>query len=151
MVDAGDWILPGQVLGCAYPRRKGALSGLAAQGIQLLLNLHERAHDPARLTRYGLIEVHLPVPDFTAPTPAQLDQAIGTLNEAVATGQPIAVHCGGGLGRTGTVLAAFLVHQGADAVSAIDQVRRVRPGSIETRAQVAAVHAYANKKQGRSL
>lgn len=149
LVDPGDWVVEGQLLGCAYPRREEALAGLAAQGTRVLLNLHERPHELARLARYGLTEVHLPVRDFTAPSAEQITQAISTLTTSAAAGQPVAVHCGGGLGRTGAVLAAYLVHQGADGAAAIELVRRLRPGSVETRAQVAAVHAYA-KKLGRS-
>ena len=52
------------------------------------------------------------------------------------------MHCGGGLGRTGTLLACYLVRQGLPAAEAIERVRAVRPGSVETRQQAQAVHAY---------
>ncbi|MDP9357997.1 MAG: dual specificity protein phosphatase family protein [Chloroflexota bacterium] len=140
--DPGAWIEP-QLLGCRYPRRESALAGLAQQRVSLLVNLHERGHDPSRLARHGLLEVHLPVKDFSAPSPAQLEQGIVAIVGAVAAGQRVAVHCGGGLGRTGTLLACYLVHQGWSAEAAIARVRERRPGSIETAGQVAAVHAYA--------
>ncbi len=140
--DPGAWIEP-QLLGCSYPRRESALAGLAQQGVSVLINLHERGHDPARLARHGLLDVHLPVKDFSAPSPAQLEQGITAIRGAVAAGERVAVHCGGGLGRTGTLLACYLVHQGWSAEAAIARVRELRPGSIETAGQVAAVHTYA--------
>lgn len=49
-----------------------------------------------------------------------------------------------GLGRTGTLLACYLVRrEGLDAGEAIVRVRRIRPGSVETREQAQAVEAFA--------
>ena len=54
------------------------------------------------------------------------------------------MHCYWGLGRTGTMLACYLVKLcGMDAQSAITQVRYTRPYSIETYEQEEAVFDYA--------
>src|SRR5918998_3932191 len=76
LTDRGAWAAPG-VLGCAYPRTDRALAALSASGIRLLVNLHGRPHDPARLRRHGLREVHLPVADFSAPSPEQIERGVG--------------------------------------------------------------------------
>ena len=55
----------------------------------------------------------------------------------------VGVSCGAGLGRTGTILACYLVTQGYDADAAINQIRKNRPGSIETQEQEDAIKAYA--------
>jgi atypical dual specificity phosphatase len=135
------------VLGCAYPRRPAGLAALAEQGVTLLVNLHERAHRPERLTAHGLTEVHLPVADFTAPSPEQLRLGVAAIERGVTEGRTVAVHCGGGLGRTGTLLACYLVHEGLGPEEAIGRVRAVRPGSIETAAQVAAVRAFHRQQE----
>ena len=52
------------------------------------------------------------------------------------------VHCSAGLGRTGTMLASYLVQRGSNTAEALAQVRKRRPGSIETADQELAVCDY---------
>lgn len=146
LTDRGGWVAPG-VLGCAYPRTERALAALSASGVRLLVNLHKRPHDPARLGRHGLREVHLPVKDFAAPAPRQVEHGVDAILEALAAGEAAAVHCGGGLGRTGTLLACYLASsKGYGAQEALRRVRALRPGSVETLAQLAAVRAWAGRR-----
>ena len=142
----GTWIVEEKLFACPYPKREADLAALAAHGILLIVNLHERAHDPALLARYGLTEVHLPVADFTPPSPPVIERGITAIAGAIEDGRAVAVHCAAGLGRTGTLLACFLVSEGLDADEAIRTVRSLRPGSIETEAQAAAVAAYARSR-----
>jgi atypical dual specificity phosphatase len=145
LTDRGERVAPG-VLGCAYPRTERSLAALSESGVGLLVNLHERPHDSARLGRHGLREVHLPVKDFAAPSPEQIGRGVGAILEALAAGEAAAVHCGGGLGRTGTLLACYLASsEGLGAGEAILRVRSLRPGSVETPAQAAAVDTWARR------
>ena len=70
---------------------------------------------------------------------------LSAILEAMAAGEAAAVHCGGGLGRTGTLLACYLLtsSEGLGAEGALRRVRALRPGSVETPAQLAAVRAWA--------
>ncbi len=136
------------MLGCAYPCTERALAALSDSGVRLLINLHERPHDPYQLERYGLREAHIPVKDFAAPSPEQMELGLGLIFEVVAAGEAVAVHCGGGLGRTGTMLACYLLESSEDlgADEAVRRVRELRPGSVETPTQLAAVRAWAGRK-----
>lgn len=129
-------------------RTERALAVLSSSGVRLLVNLHERPHDPARLKRHGLREAHLPVKDFAAPSSEQMKRGMGEIFESLGVGEVVAVHCGGGLGRTGTVLACYLLEssEGLGAEEAVRRVRALRPGSVETPAQLAVVRAWAGQR-----
>lgn len=57
------------------------------------------------------------------------------LVEHILNGGFVAIHCWGGLGRTGVVAADLLMAFGFDAAEAISHVRKVRPGTIESEEQ----------------
>ena len=138
----GAWIVPGRLLLAAYPSDQ-ELRHYHGEGVRVVVNLHTRAHDPAKLTEIGLTEVHLPVRDFTAPTPGQLDQGVAAISHAIEAGQVALVHCRGGRGRGGTLAACYLVSQGTPVDAAIAQVRELRPGAIETHQQEAAIETWS--------
>jgi len=73
---------------------------------------------------------------------------VTAIDESLAGRKPVVAHCLGGIGRTGTVLAAYLVHRGLPAGDAIAHVRRVRYPSIETPEQEAAVRAFEREERG---
>ena len=137
------WFEDGHLAACAYPRGEAPLAELARQGVTLLVNLHHRGHDPALLARHGLAELRLPVEDFTPPSPAQLAEGVAAIERALADGGRVAIHCGGGLGRTGTLLACYYVRRGLLPDEAIARVRAGRPGAVETPEQVAAITVFA--------
>ncbi len=150
MDDCGKptWIVSGKLLASPYPADEPAIAQLANMDVGLCINLSEHRLHPAWLQCHGLTELHLPVPDFTAPSPALLAEAVAAINETIAAGAAVSVNCLGGLGRTGTVVAAWLVSQGMAASESIAFMRERRPGSIETREQEQAVHQFAETTNG---
>jgi atypical dual specificity phosphatase len=141
-----DWILSEQLGACVNPYvAESAVAELRAQRIGLLINLHERADPPDILNKLQAQTVHLPVSDSHAPTQDQLDHGVAAIGQALGEGTRVVVHCGAGLGRSGTLIAAYLVSQGAAPDEAMARVRAARPGSIETDEQEKAVHQYARR------
>jgi atypical dual specificity phosphatase len=116
---------------------------LADQGLALLVSAREVPMDPALLEPWGIDGLHLPIEDFTPPTLEQQRVFVAVVRERRAAGERVGVHCLGGLGRTGTLLATWFVAEGLEPQAAIDHVRALRPGSIETDEQEASVFSYA--------
>ena len=81
---------------------------------------------------------HLPIQDVSTPTPAfeaAWQTAGPRLHRLLRAGFNVFVHCKGGLGRAGTIASRLLIELGMAPRAAIDAVRAVRPGALETDAQ----------------
>lgn len=90
------------------------------------------------LASLGMRWWHLPIRNMDVPDvefEARWTVAAPALHALIAEGLVVAVHCHGGLGRTGTVAARLLVEMGHAPTAAIARVREARPGAIETRGQ----------------
>jgi protein-tyrosine phosphatase len=94
----------------------------------------------------GIAWHHLPIVDFQPPD-ARFEAAWAQRGPALLAqlraGGRLVVHCRGGLGRAGTVAARMLVELDVPADIAMAQVRRARPGAIETPEQVRYIRALA--------
>jgi atypical dual specificity phosphatase len=146
-----SWIDRPHLAASARPDGPEELAWLRQQGVQILLSLTEYPVRRDWVNDAGLMVMHVPVVDMEAPTQEQLDRCVSALNRARGQNMGVVVHCTAGLGRTGTVLAAFLVAQGFTPRAAIARVRELRPGSIETEDQVQAVEEFARRSgAGRS-
>lgn len=139
------WIEKPQLAGLAYPESADDLRWLRRNGIELLISLTENPLRRDWVNDAGLMVVNVPVPDMEAPADRQLDHILDTIRRANASGIGVGVHCGAGLGRTGTVLAAYLVANGNSPKDAIAAVRNLRPGSVETVEQERAIEALARR------
>ena len=132
-----SWIVEGRVGGMAHPSPRD-LDWLREQGVTAILSLTERE---ALLPGFEVLRI--PVVDMTSPTVDQLHKAIGFMREVVERGGAVVAHCTAGMGRTGTILAAYLVSDGLSVDEALRRVRRLRPGSVETSEQEWVLIAYA--------
>ncbi len=152
--ELGIWWVVGTLL-CGMSR-PGLIAGaerqyalLAARGIHLLFCLEERCEYRADAgAQYGLVHYHFPMADMAAPDFTQAVDICRIAEQAIGANRGVAFHCRGGLGRTGTLLAAVLIWHGESAEAAIARVRAAQPKAIQSRAQRHFLHDFAGRIQG---
>ncbi len=135
--------------GCALPGSGGQLmedlEQAREEGITTLVSLTELPLTRAVVEEAGLRYHHLPIDDFGAPTAEQIDRFLEIVDEERRRSGAVLVHCFAGIGRTGTMLAAWLISEGHGLDDAIAEVRRQRPGSVESPDQIDALAEFARR------
>ena len=126
------WLLPGALLAGQHPGTadadanadaiSAAMAALLDAGIRQWLDLTSAAEAlpdyrdvlaGCAASRGQQVQVHrLPIADYAVPDAALMRRILDTLHAALQAGQPLYLHCHGGIGRTGTVVGCFLVEHG---------------------------------------
>ncbi|XP_055334717.1 dual specificity protein phosphatase CDC14AB-like [Paramacrobiotus metropolitanus] len=140
-VENGDfnWITPKFLAFCG-PHQKTRTEGYPVHapeeyftyfknhGISTIVRLNSPQYSSERFTAAGFEHRDLIFPDGTSPGEDILQEFLRIAEGAKGA---VAVHCKAGLGRTGTLIAAYLMkHNRFSASEAIAWVRIVRPGSV---------------------
>ncbi|EPG64800.1 cyclin-dependent kinase inhibitor 3 [Leptospira wolffii serovar Khorat str. Khorat-H2] len=94
----------------------------------------------------GMDSVFYPILDQKVPDRSSLEVLLDRMDTELSSGKNILVHCVGGLGRSGTVAAAYLIRKlGFTSEQAIRRVREVRSErAIESREQESFLRGLAN-------
>ena len=133
------WAIPGRLGGGSHPARRGELAErlevLAGLGFGAVITLTEEGLDAAALNDAGLDWLHLPIVDSGAPTREKMNRATRFVEESNRAGKAVFAHCFAGYGRTGVVVAGLMIAGGEEPRAAIDRVRRLRPGAVESARQ----------------
>ncbi|WP_123692915.1 phosphatase domain-containing putative toxin [Delftia acidovorans] len=140
------WLVPGRLAGAPQPGvvqpMDFDLKALRGCGVTVLITLTENDLPQEPLQRHGLRNLHLPVRDHESPTVAQIQMLLARMSAMLRAGEVLAVHCLAGLGRTGTVLAAWLVREGLTADEALRRVRLIDAQYVQSQAQEDLLYAY---------
>ena len=139
------WIVENRLASMPFPSTEDAYIVLQQIGIKVILNLTEYLDDTSLLSAFTVYQIHIAsFKDWghKPPTLQQMQQAVSIIQTSLKSNQPILVHCVHGLGRTGTIIAGYLITCGLTAQEAIDRIRKLRPGSIETEEQEAVIYEY---------
>jgi protein tyrosine phosphatase (PTP) superfamily phosphohydrolase (DUF442 family) len=120
-----SWVTPHLAVGGrVLPEDIGRL---ARAGVTRVVDTRsEHQDDAAALGAEGIKLLYLPTPDTYPLTVEQLETGSRWINEQIADGQRVLVHCEHGVGRSVLLTAAALVASGMSAQDAIELVRRKR-------------------------
>lgn len=144
------WLIPGQLGGAPRPGIihdiRYDLDALREVGITRLISLAEEPIQPALAAAFGITWTMDAMPDMYPPTPSQAIRLCHHIDALIETGDVVTVHCHAGLGRTGTVLAAYRLWTGRgsySAAQALEYVRRIEGRWVQSPAQVEFLETFA--------
>ena len=140
--DNFSWLVEDKLAGSAIPTSIDEVQWAIEQGIKSIVTVREEPLDDEWVKDVNYLHImsnDMGVPEFT-----DLVSAVDFIHRIITNNEPVMVHCLAGLGRTGTILASYLVkYQKMSADEAIQKVREERPGSIQSFSQEEIIFQFA--------
>jgi protein tyrosine phosphatase (PTP) superfamily phosphohydrolase (DUF442 family) len=136
-----SWVTPELAVG---GRVKSADIGRLAQaGVTRVVDTRSEHMDDARaLAAKGIELLYLPTPDTQPLTLPDLKRGAAWVNEQIAAGHRVLIHCEHGVGRSVLLTAAALVANGMSAASAIDLIQRQRWQAAPNHRQIVRLQEF---------
>lgn len=134
IIDNLWWVIPGKLAGVRKPTA-AELRELQAVGIGAIVSV---MHDRANLELYereNIPHLWLPIQIASSPSRSQVEELTNFVDRYHRQGVGTAIHCTGGLHRTGTMLAAYLIWNGSSNDDAIQTIETANPLAVLELAQ----------------
>lgn len=131
--------------GSVRPENESQLKWLWNEGVRAIVCLNmERPLNSEQVKNLGFEYAFIPVRDFSARTIGDIHDFLAFVDRMLEQNDPVAVSCGAGIGRTGTMLAAYLVSKCYPPEKALKRVREKRGIGVESYVQREAILRYAS-------
>ena len=144
--DNFSWLIENKLAGSAIPTSNDEVQWVIEQGVKSIVTVREEPLDNDWVKNVNYLHVHsndMGVPEFD-----DLVSTVDFIHRRITNNEPVMVHCLAGMGRTGVILACYLVkHQKMSADDAIQKVREERPGSIQSYPQEEMIFQFAKSLQ----
>jgi len=141
--DNFSWLIEGKLAGSAIPTSKDEIKWIQEEGVKSIVTIREEPLDEDWIN--GMNYLHVLSNDMGVPSFDDLKSSVDYIHKKIQNKEPVLVHCLAGLGRTGTILACYLIkYEKMSAVNAIQHVREKRYGSIQSLVQEEMIFQYEN-------
>ena len=129
--DNFSWLIKNKLAGSAIPTSIKEIDWVIEQGVKSIVTIREEPLDDDWIKNVNYL--HVMSNDMGVPEFDDLTFAVDFIHQRLNDKEPVMVHCLAGQGRTGTILASYLVkYENMSADEAIEKVREIRPGSIQS-------------------
>jgi|TARA_B100002003_G_scaffold188560_1_gene177178 atypical dual specificity phosphatase len=129
--DNFSWLIKNKLAGSAIPTSIKEIDWVIEQGVKSIVTIREEPLDDDWIKNVNYL--HVMSNDMGVPEFDDLTFAVDFIHRRLNDKEPVMVHCLAGQGRTGTILASYLVkYENMSADEAIEKVREIRPGSIQS-------------------
>lgn len=128
-------VLPNKLYGMPAPKKED-LQNLTQAGIKSIVCLLEDNSNIQNYNEAGFKSLWLPVADDKAPSLEQVKKLVEFIDEQNQINNPVAIHCQGGKGRTGTLIASYLIAKGASFEDAMNKIDANQPNAIKKEFQI---------------
>jgi protein-tyrosine phosphatase len=128
-------VLPNKLYGMPAPEEKD-LENLTQAGIKSIVCLLEDNSNIKAYNKNGFESLWLPVADNEAPTFEQVEKLVEFIDEQNQKNNPVAIHCQGGRGRTGTAIASYLISKGDSFEEAMNKIDEKQLNAIKKDFQI---------------
>jgi atypical dual specificity phosphatase len=129
--DNFSWIIENKLAGSAIPTSIDEVQWAIEQGVKSIVTIREDPLDDDWVKDVNYL--HVSSNDMGVPEFADLTYAVDFIHRRITNSEPVMVHCLAGMGRTGTILACYLIkYQKMSANEATEKIREERPGSIQS-------------------
>jgi protein-tyrosine phosphatase/ADP-ribosylglycohydrolase len=164
------WVVPGRLLAGEYPGSSSRsetmtkLQRLLAAGVTSFVDLTEDHEVPPYdrllkdLTEQPIRHRRVSITDHSIPeSDGRMAQIVDAIQEEIAAGRCVYVHCRAGIGRTGTTIACHLIRTGLSNEAALDRLQVLWkacarsanwPFVPETQEQINFVREWRDVKSG---
>jgi atypical dual specificity phosphatase len=144
-----DWIVDKRVAGCEGARTESDLEYLKNKGVGALVRLAPEIPMTRTLVEaHGIEDCYEPIRNRAAASQEKIDRVLKFIHCALDQGKRVAVSCNAGHGRTGTILACYLVSRDYTVEQAKEQLLRCRPGceeALRNSDQMNAINEFARR------
>ena len=144
--DKFSWLIENKLAGSGIPTSIEEVQWIIEQGVKSIVTIREEPLDDDWIKDVNYL--HIMSNDMGVPEFNDLVHAVDFIHGRITNNEPVMVHCLAGLGRTGTVLASYLIkYQNMSADEAMKKVREQRPGSIQSYPQEEIIFQFAKSLQ----